>query len=120
VSQAENDHRLLEFESSIGDVVKPAVPVLFEAPPQESPHRRRGRCRQRRQIGLVLEHRGQDGREAGAGEGAPPGERLVEARAERPDVGAGVGGLALGLLRRHVRRGAEELPAHRGLERERR
>ena len=45
-------------------------------------------------------------------EGPAAGQHLVEHAAERPDVGALVDRLALGLLRRHVGRGAEDHPAH--------
>ena len=41
-------------------------------------------------------------------EQARAGQHLVEHDAERPDVGALVDSLALGLLGRHVRRGAED------------
>ena len=50
-----------------------------------------------------------------AGERTLAGERLVEAAAERPHVGARIGGQPAGLLGTHVRRGAEQRPRARRL-----
>jgi hypothetical protein len=50
----------------------------------------------------------------------PAGQHLVEHDTERPDIGAAIDRAAGGLLRRHVRRGAEDHPHLRRAERQRR
>ena len=64
-------------------------------------------------VGILQQDGRQRRRDVVAREGPAAGQHLVEHAAERPDVGALVDRLALGLLRRHVGRGAEDHPAHR-------
>jgi hypothetical protein len=81
---------------------------LFGILRQAAGHDRAGRVVER--LGVVAQHRRQTLGEGGAGEGAPPGEQLVEDGADGEEVAAGVGRLAARLLGRQVARGAEEGP----------
>jgi len=66
--------------------------------------------RQRRPVRIGTDHRRQRLRHRLAAEWPLPSQHLVQDHAKRPDVGALVEGLAAGLLRRHVCRGAENDP----------
>ena len=69
--------------------------------------RRRRPGRQRAQVDVLAEHRDEQVGHVLAVKRPPAGEHLVEHDAERPDVRALVDRAALGLLGRHVGRGAE-------------
>ena len=71
-------------------------------------HRGRGGAGQSR--GLVAQDGAHHLRRAPAGEGALAGQELMEHAAEGEDIGAGAGGLAPHLLRRHVADRAEDRP----------
>ena len=114
------DQRLLELEPRRPDVRKPRAGGLLEAPPQHTTQGRRRRRRQRAPVGLVLEHRRKHERRVVALEHPLAGQRLEQADAEGPDVGAPVDGLSLRLLRRHVGGRAHDLAALSGRQRERR
>jgi hypothetical protein len=111
--------RLVDLQARVGDVVQPALPVPFEAAPQEPANaRRRGRG-QRAEIELALQHAREHARHRVALEEPAAGHHLVEHDAERPDVAALVDRAATGLLGAHVGRRAEDHPVHRSRARQR-
>ncbi len=99
---------LLELEPRGSDRRQALTPIASQAATKKSAQGDPDPCRKGRQIGLVLQHRGQRLGHVATLEGAPPAQRLEQAHSERPDVGAAVGRLPPGLLRRHVGGGAQQ------------
>ena len=85
----------------------PLLGVLGETAVQEDREHRRDASWQRIPVGLPFDHSRQCRGHIVPGEWLPAGEHLVENRTKRPDVRALVDGLALGLLRRHIRGGPD-------------
>ncbi len=110
--------QLLEIEGEVVRGVEALLGVLLEAVADDPVEPRRDVLVGEREIRRILpqDRRHRLGRRVGV-EGAPAREHLVQDRSEGEDVGAGVGGLALHLLRRHVAERAEHdarLGARRG------
>ena len=83
--------------------LEPVVRPLLQTSADDTLHRRRDLVRQGGQVRrLVPKDGGQGLRGAVSPEGMLAGEHLVEHGAEREDVRAGVSGMTLRLLRRHV------------------
>ncbi len=87
------------------------VGPLGQEPPEQGVERRRQVAAPGARRRRVLRQDGVEQRRlVGGRERVPPGQRLVEHHAERPDVGAPVGRLATDLLRRGVGEGADGGP----------
>ena len=99
--------RIVDLEPRVADVAEPSVAILLEAA-RSSRRIDGGVRRQRRQVGLARQDRGENVGHVVAGKRGPPGQHFVEHAAERPDVGALVDGLAARLLGAHVGGGAED------------
>jgi len=98
----------IQQNASFADIAEAQLGVLAQAALDESAHARRRILRERVEIGLAADDRGERiGDRLAAAEEHGAGEHLVEDDAEGPDIGAAIDGLAARLLRRHVGRGAE-------------
>ena len=86
---------------------------LSKSAPQQDPDVRGRRRRQLRPVGFALEDSRQRLRRGLTAERAPAREHLVEHTPEGPDVAALIGRPSFRLLRRHVRRRAENHPGLR-------
>ncbi len=108
--------RSREHQPRIAHVAQPLLRILDQTLRQERPNVSRRRRWQRTQIDLARHHVGECFGDGLGAEQSLAGQHLVEHDAERPDVGALVDRLPLGLLGTHVRRGAEDHPRlrHRG------
>ena len=104
----------------VADIAEPAVDVLFETSREEASNGVRRHRRQRAQVGLPLEHGGEDVGNRRARERWASRQELVEQAAEGPDVGALVELLPAHLLGAHVRRRTHDDAGVRGVHRHRR
>ena len=95
----------------VADRRQSILALLLEAPAQERMHPR-GR---QRDIGIAVEYLAQDLDDGVAAEYRLSGQQLVDDDAERPDVGALIGGFALGLFGTHVRGSSHEHSDLRGV-----
>ena len=103
-------HHFVQHEARIPDVAQPVLRTAREAAPQQvtdSGRRPRG---QGRPVDLLSQDRGQSVGNGLAFEEPLAGQHFEEDDPERPDIGALVDRQTARLLRRHVRRRAEDHP----------
>ena len=70
--------RVGNLEPCVADVAEPLVSVLLQAPPQEAPNGRWGRGRERAEVDVARQHRGENIRNVITSKRPPPRQRLVE------------------------------------------
>jgi hypothetical protein len=100
----------LEFDARLSDVAQPPPRILDEAALDQRPNSARCVARQRIHVGRRVQHRAEHVRQRLADERPLRRQALVEHTPERPHVDAPVDRLAARLLRRHIRRRAEQSP----------
>src|SRR5262249_38668543 len=99
---AASGNDIVDFNTSVGDVMQTLFRVSCEAAPQELKDSSIGPVGHERPVGLTLENRSDEVRKGLAIERRLPGEHLIEHATECPDVRPFVDGFPAGLLRAHV------------------
>ena len=102
------DSGICEHDAGFADVAQTLSGIALEATRKQPPDRRRHVRRQPIERDVVFDHGGDDLGCGFAAKQLPARQHLEQHDAERPDVRAFVDRASLGLLGRHVRRGAED------------
>ncbi len=105
--------RLVNLQTSVGNVGQSPRAVPIQAAPQQPADGQWRIRRQCRPIRVRLEHRRQRVRYRVAAEQVPAREQFVEHHAEAPDVGALIHRVAARLFGGHVGRRAQDHPGQR-------
>ena len=112
--------RTLECEDYVANITHPLLTVFLQAAPQHRDHPRRDGGRQRRPVGVTLQHGREHMRHGLAGEHGVARQHFQDDDAEGPHVTAFVDRFTGGLLGAHVGSRAENDPLLRAMDRARR